>query len=89
MTNPPAKKKMHSTERTQLGREKLTTIEDGQTDTDLEKHYTVHEDGRTLRFPHWDSSTNKPLLPIDVVETDDGGQVTETYTVDPARTAQS
>ena len=43
----------------------------------------------TLQFPYWDTSTNKPLLPIQVTAFDDSGMVTEQYAVDPARTAQT
>ena len=65
------------------GRLSLTTSAAGV------KTYTVYENGRTLQFRAWDSSTNKPLLPIQARVVDDSGVVLEEYTVDPARTNSS
>ena len=67
----------------------LRATEDGTDGTILARHYTVQETNRTLQFPYRDTSTNKPLLPIQVSAFDDGVTVTEQYAVDPARTAQS
>ena len=63
--------------------------EDGTDGTILARHYTVYQTTRHLRFPYWDTSNNRPLLPIEATAFDDGGTVTEQYAVDPARTAQS
>ena len=71
------------------GRVVLTATEDGTDGTILARHYTVYEAHRLLQFPYWDTSTNRPLLPIEVTVYDNGGTVTDQYTVDPARTAQS
>ena len=71
------------------GRLVLTATEEAQHGTILARHYTVYETNRLLQFPYWDTSTNKPLLPIEATVFDDGGTVTEQYAVDPARTAQS
>jgi len=71
------------------GRRELYAAEDGTDGTVLSRHYTVYETNRTLKFLYWDTSTNRPLLPIEVRQTDDAGGVIETYTVDPARTASS
>src|SRR5690606_33585332 len=48
-----------------------------------DEHRTVYLDNQTLMFPYWDSTTDKSLLPIRVTEVNDGGQVTQSYTVDP------
>ena len=69
------------------GREVLAIIEDGQTGTDLAKHYTVYEPNRTFRFPFWDSSSNKPLLPVEATAFDNTGKITESYTLDPSCTS--
>jgi hypothetical protein len=53
------------------------------------RHYTVYETNRQLQFPFWDTTTNKPTLPIEVTAFDDSGEVQEQYAVDPERTAQS
>ena len=42
--------------------------------TILARHYTVYETNRHLQFPYWDTSTNKPLLPIEATVFDDGGR---------------
>ncbi|MCU0963446.1 MAG: hypothetical protein MUF48_25420, partial [Pirellulaceae bacterium] len=57
--------------------------------TVLSRHYTVYDTHRHLQFPHWDTTTNRPLVPIEVSVFDDGGQVTDQVAVDPARTAHS
>ena len=49
----------------------------------------VYQTTRQLQFPYWDTTNNRPLLPIEATVFDDGGTVTEQYAVDPARTAQS
>ena len=70
------------------GRQTLAAAEDGTDGTILDKHFAVYETNRTLQFPYWDLvNTNKSLVPIRVTAFDDGGTVTERYTVDPARTA--
>ncbi|MBM4050021.1 MAG: RHS repeat-associated core domain-containing protein, partial [Planctomycetes bacterium] len=71
------------------GRVELRLSEDGTDGTILERHYTVYETTRHLNFPYWDTSTNKPWLPIQVTAFDASGVVNEQYTVDPARTAQT
>jgi hypothetical protein len=66
-----------------LGRGVLEGTEDGTDGTVLSRHYMVYEVNRTLEFRYWDTSTNKPLLPIQATIIDDGGKELETYTVDP------
>jgi len=51
------------------------------TDAAGAKHYTVHETNRTLRFPYWDSTTSKCLMPIEVTVLCDCGQVDEQISV--------
>ncbi|WP_428940595.1 RHS repeat-associated core domain-containing protein [Fontivita pretiosa] len=51
--------------------------------------WTRYEEGRTLVYRAWNGTSGTPLLPIEVVEFDDDGQVTQSYTVDPARAASS
>ncbi|MHB9081934.1 MAG: DUF6531 domain-containing protein, partial [Pirellulaceae bacterium] len=71
------------------GRVLLRSEEDGTDGSILARHYSVHETNRQLQFAYWDTTTNKPLLPIEVTAFDDGGRVTDQYAVDPARTAQT
>ena len=71
------------------GREELSATEDGTDGTVLSRHYTVYQADKTLRFPYWNTSTNKPRLPIEVAKVDGGGLLRETYSVDPDRTASS
>jgi RHS repeat-associated protein len=65
------------------GRVVLAAVEDGTDGTVLSRHYLVYETNRTLKFPYWDASTNKPLLPIQATVVDDGGNIVETYALDP------
>ena len=57
--------------------------EPGTTSTGDNEHYTVYEKNRVLHFPYWDSSLEESLMPIEVVQTDDGGRVTEEYSIAP------
>ena len=80
---PTARQQVNKSELDAQGRTVFSATEDGQTGTDLMKHYAVFETNRTLEFRYWQSGSNKPLLPINVTVTDDGGKSTESYTVDP------
>ncbi|MCZ6837598.1 MAG: hypothetical protein O7G85_17635, partial [Planctomycetota bacterium] len=60
----------------------IKTIEPGGAE-----NFIVYDDNMRLYFPKWDDVADEPLLPIQVVETNGGGLVVETYTIDPARTA--
>ena len=70
------------------GRLVLTAAEEASTGNILARHYTLYEAHRLLQFPYWDTTTNQPLLPIEATVFDDGGQVTEQYSVDPADGAE-
>ncbi len=67
----------------------LTVSEDGILGTELARHYTVYETNRQLEFPYWDAGEDEPLLPIQVTIVDEGGTVTDQYSVDPVRAAAS
>jgi RHS repeat-associated protein len=67
----------------------LAAMEDGTDGTVLSRHYSVYETNRELHFPYWDTSTNKPFLPIRAVAFDDGGNTVDTYEVDPDCTTAS
>ena len=45
-------------------------------------HYIVYENNQTIRFPNWDSTNTKSLMPVQVTVVDDGGTVTETFSID-------
>ena len=75
-----------------LGRLTLTVNNVDPTDTagtDGSKHYVVYDGNKTIRFPYWDGTTNKPLLPIEVAEANDAGVLTATYKIDPDQTTQT
>ena len=86
---PTAVKQITRREFDSQGRLVLTATEEASSGNILARHYIVYETLRLLQFPYWDTSTNKPLLPIEATVFDDGGTVTDQYAVDPARTAQS
>ena len=48
-------------------------------------HHTLYHANQSIRFPYWNSTANKPELPIQVTETDGGGTLQETFTIDPAQ----
>ena len=70
-------------------RQTLAVSENGIDGSILARHYTLYETNRLLQFPDWDTSSNRPLLPIEATVYDNGGTVTDQYSVDPAHTAQS
>ncbi|MCA9077796.1 MAG: hypothetical protein KDA93_22405, partial [Planctomycetaceae bacterium] len=80
---------------TALGLAKKTFFDDLGRQTHTEdpggaEHYMVYENTRTIRFPYWDSTNSKSLLPIQVSElADDETQVGETYAVRASYTAIS
>lgn len=80
---PKAIQQVAKSEFDDVGRVVLKSTEDGQTGVDSARHYTVYEPNRTLRFPFWDDSSNKPLMPIEATVTNNGGRTTEIYTLDP------
>ncbi|MCU0962921.1 MAG: DUF6531 domain-containing protein, partial [Pirellulaceae bacterium] len=84
---PTAVALVHYQEYDAQGRVVLHAAEQGG--TVLSRHYTVYDTYRHLQFPHWDTTTHRPLVPIEVSVFDDGGQVTDQVAVDPARTAHS
>jgi len=45
--------------------------------------HTVYLQDETRVYPVWDSDSDKPLQPIQVTITDDAGNTTDTYAVDP------
>lgn len=53
------------------------------------KHYTIYKSNATLRFPYWDTSTNKPILPIEVSYSTPYGVLSENFTVIPAQATHS
>lgn len=80
---PKAVQQVSKSEFDDEGRVVLSVTEDGQTGTDLTKHYMVYEPSCTLRFPCWDASINRSILPIEATVTDNGGRATEVFTLDP------
>jgi hypothetical protein len=52
------------------------------------KHYTAYETAsnldRVIRFPYWDSSISKTLLPVQVSQLDVEGRLASQYTLAPA-----
>ena len=86
---PTALQQVSRTEFDSQGRTTLTALEDGTTGTILSKHYTVYQTNLTLQFPYWNESTSQPLLPIQAMATNNAGEVTDDYAVDPARTTAS
>ncbi|MBX2852299.1 MAG: hypothetical protein KTR15_11205, partial [Phycisphaeraceae bacterium] len=67
-----------------------TTVYDGFTRprklTDAEGlvSYIAYLGNETRVYPAWDGTTNKPLLPIIVSETDDAGRSVESFALDPS-----
>ena len=48
------------------------------------KSYTVYGNNVTYQFNAWNTTNSRPLLPISVTETDDGGKVIASYQVAPS-----
>jgi len=54
-----------------------------QTGPDGVANYIVHDAKKSMQFSAWDSTTNKPLLPISVTETNAAGNVIASYQLPP------
>jgi YD repeat-containing protein len=45
--------------------------------------YTISDVRKTMRFSAWDETTQKPILPIDITETNAAGKILESYQLPP------
>ncbi len=54
------------------------------TDAEGKIGYTVYKDNETRVYRAWNATTHKPTTPVEVIKTDDGGRVTEQFSVDPS-----
>jgi RHS repeat-associated protein len=59
------------------------------TDTGGNNHYTVYANLQTIQFPFWNSSTSQSLLPIQVINLNNGAQVSDQIGVRASYTAIS
>ncbi|MDR0608960.1 MAG: hypothetical protein LBG58_02525, partial [Planctomycetaceae bacterium] len=74
---PTAFNQTITTEYDKRGRIFATTNPDGIT------NYTVSDVKKTLRFSAWDTATQQPVLPINVIERNASGKILESYQLPP------
>jgi len=79
---PTANESVTQAEFDDLGRVIKSVEEDGRDTGEgiLSRHYARYNADAVIQFPYWDNST-KCLVPIRVIEIDDGGTITEAYTI--------
>jgi hypothetical protein len=59
------------------------------TDPSGAEHYIAYANTQTIRFPYWDSGASRCLVPIQVTQFNNGGQVTDQISVRATDTAIS